>query len=196
MHKRNHFLMRIHELDKSLPSTRKAVAEEYLCLDGKAQIDIALYKGIELFHPLSMGKQKELSREIYDYIDAKLYTIPTLYPIRICFHGRLPDGTSPEEISDLIEEHYSFEFRDKKEDLRINRFKIIALTILGIVLLAGYFALEWLTLEPVFMEFLIIAGWFSLWEAVDSWVLERKTLKIAYLNAGQSALSEITFEEE
>ena len=193
MRKRQDFLKKIHQLDANLPSSSDAVTAEYLCPDGKAQIDVALREGIELFDPLSIGRQRDLSVEIYDYIDRKLYAIPTLYEIRVCFHGELPKDAPEEEIRAMFTEHYAFMFRDKEADLRINSLKMIGLTLCGIVFLALYFALELSDLKPLFMEFLSIMGTFALWEAVDCWLLERKALKMERLYAGQAVLSEVVF---
>lgn len=190
------FLKKVHHLDASLPSSSETVAAEYLCPDGKAQIDVALYDGLELFEPLSVGRQRELNAEIYDYIDRKLYAIPTLYEIRICFHGKLPGDASETEIRAMLTEHYAFIFRDKEADLRINSLKMLGLAFCGVVFLALYFALELSNLKPVFMEFLSIMGTFALWEAVDCWLLERKALKAERLYAGQAVLSEIAFAQE
>lgn len=195
MRKGQQFLRKVRQLNTSLPSSSAVVASEYLSPDGKAQIDVALYGDIELFDPLSIGKQRELNAGIYDYIDRKLYTIPTLYEIRVCFHGKLPEGTSKEEIKNILTEHYAFIFRDKEADLRINSLKMLGLTACGIAFLALYFALELSNLKPLFVEFLSIMGTFALWEAVDCWLLERKSLKIERLYAGQAVLSEVGFED-
>ncbi len=187
------FLKKVHQLDASLPSSGETVVAEYLCPDGKAQIDVAFYDGLKLFDPLSVGRQRDLSVEIYDYIDRKLYAIPTTYEIRICFHGELPEEVSETEIRAVFKEHYAFAFRDKEADLRLNSLKMLGLALFGIIFLALYFALELFNLKPVFMEFLSIMGTFALWEAVDCWLLERKAIKAERLYAGQAVLSEITF---
>lgn len=93
----------------------------------------------------------------------------------------------------MIQEHYMYVFLDKKEDLRINLFKTIGMTVFGIILLTIYFTIEIKSSNPIFMEFLSIAGWFAVWEAVDTWVLQRKKIKIDYFIAGRAVLSEITF---
>lgn len=191
--KRQAFLKKVHQLDATLPSSNEAVTAEYLCSDGKAQIDVALPEGGGIFDPLSIGRQRDLNRDIYDYIDRRLYAIPTLYEIRVCFHGELPKDMSEEEIRAMFTEHYAFMFRDKEADLRINSLKMMGLALCGIVFLTLYFALELSNLKPLFMEFLSIMGTFALWEAVDCWLLERKALKMERLYAGQAVLSEVVF---
>lgn len=196
MSRKGNLLSGIQKLDRITPTADEKTASEYLCADGMAQIDVNLYESVELFNPLSFGKQRDLSSNIYDLIDGKLYTIPLKYPIRICFHGCVPDPQIQNEVRKAIQEHYMFLFRDKKGDLRINLLKTIGMTIFGVILLAIYFTLELTSSNPVFMEFLSIAGWVAAWEAVDSWLLQRKALRIEYMNAGQAALSEVSFAEQ
>lgn len=196
MSRKGNLLSEIQKLDRITPTADEKTASEYLCTDGMAQIDVNLYESVELFNPLSFGKQRDLSSNIYDLIDGKLYTIPLKYPIRICFHGCVPDPQIQNEVRKAIQEHYMFLFRDKKGDLRINLLKTIGMTIFGVILLAIYFTLELTSPNPVFMEFLSIAGWVAAWEAVDSWLLQRKALRIEYMNAGQAALSEVSFAEQ
>ena len=195
MRRKTALFQKIHQLEASSHRPLDYVREEFLCADGKAQIDIRLYDGLELFDPLSMGRQKELNGDIYAFIDAKLYAIPTHLPIRLCFHGALPGGTQ-QEVRALLQEHYLSVLRDKRLDLRINRIKIVSLALLGVALLALYFALELFISEALFMELLSIAGSFAIWEAVDCWLLERKSMDLEYLYAGQAALSEITFVDD
>lgn len=184
MSRKGSLLSGIQKLDRSIPTADEKTASEYLCADGMAQIDVNLYTGVDLFNPLSYGKQRDLNGDIYALIDTKLYTIPLKYPIRICFHGCVPDPQIQNEVRKAIQEHYMFLLRDKKEDLRINLLKTIGMTIFGVILLAIYFTLELIASNPVFMEFLSIAGWVAAWEAVDSWLLQRKALRIEYLNVG------------
>lgn len=195
MSRKGNTLLEIKKLDRLTPTADEKTASEYLCSDGMAQIDINLYDGVELFNPLSYGKQRDLHSDIYELIDAKLYTIPVKYPIRICFHGSVSDPQVQDEVRKGIQEHYMFLFRDKKEDLRINLLKTICMAIFGVILLTIYFTLELTSSNPVFMELLSIAGWVAAWEAIDSWLLQRKAIRIEYWNVGQAVLSEVTFSD-
>lgn len=189
----SHLLSDMKRLDKAMPTAEERTADEYLCADGKAQIDINLYDGVELFNPLTFEKQRDLNNDIYDLVDSKLYTIPLIHPVRLCFRGNIPDLQTQEEVRAVIQEHYMYTFRDKEEDLRINLFKTIGLAVFGAILLAIYFALELASSNPVFMELLSIAGWVAAWEAVDCWLLQRKEIQLEYMYAGQAALSEVVF---
>lgn len=186
----------VKRIDGAMPTAEQKTAEEYLCSDGKAQIDINFYEGAELFNPFTYGRQHDLNNEIYEVIDAKLCTIPLKYPIRICFHGKVPDLPIQKEAQAVIQEHYMYTFQKEKENLRTNRIKTVLMTVLGVIFLTIYFAMELTSSNPVFMEFLSIAGWVAAWEAVDSWLLQRKEIQGEYLRAGQAVLSEVVFEKE
>ena len=45
----------------NLQTLRQYIDQEYMDADGYAVIDIALYDGLALYDPLSMGRQKDLS---------------------------------------------------------------------------------------------------------------------------------------
>ena len=64
----SHLLSDMKRLDKAMPTAEERTADEYLCADGKAQIDINLYDGVELFNPLTFEKQRDLNNDIYDLI--------------------------------------------------------------------------------------------------------------------------------
>lgn len=193
MSKTKEMLAELKRLEQMIPSADEMTEREYLCEDGRAQIDVNLLDGAELFNPLTYQRQRDLSGAIYELIDEKLYTIPLKYPVRICFHGQVPDEETQQAVRDVIREHYMYTLRDKKEDLRINRLKTICMALFGVILLTLYFALELSASNPVFMEFLSIAGWVAAWEAVESWFLERKSIRMEYLCAGQAVLSEVAF---
>ncbi|NLZ73938.1 MAG: hypothetical protein GX905_09045, partial [Bacteroidales bacterium] len=59
---------KIQEFEKLMPTNKEYIAKEFLTEDGKAQLDVHLTDNIELFNPLSIGRQLELSNDIYDYI--------------------------------------------------------------------------------------------------------------------------------
>ena len=56
MSRKNSLLSEIQKLDEIIPIADERAIDEFLCEDGKAQIDLNLNDGIELFNPLSFGK--------------------------------------------------------------------------------------------------------------------------------------------
>jgi hypothetical protein len=184
---------KIYSVERKTPSIREYVESEYLKPDGKSQINVRLYEGLEIFEPLSVGRQLELNSDILSFIDMKLDTIPTLYPVRINFVGNLPDPETREKITALLYERFGVTLREKQLQLRKNGWKVAFLAAFGTIVLTVYFTLQILNLKQLFMEFLSIAGTFALWEAVDYGLLERNVFKLEKLDAIQANLAEITF---
>lgn len=156
-------------------------------------IDVNLYAGFDLFEGLSMGRQRELNRDLYDFIDAKLYPIPLKYPVTLRFHGGGLTDEEREWVRSALQEHYALILLDKALDLKINLAKLLSLSLLGVFLLGAWFASQLSSIQPLFTEILSIAGTFSLWEAVDLWLLERASLKRERRNAGQAVNSQVVF---
>lgn len=155
-------------------------------------VDINLYPDFNLFEGLSMGRQQELNRDLYDFIDAKLYPIPLRYPVTLRFHGSLTDEEQA-SVRSALREHYALILLDKGLDLKVNLAKLLSLSLLGLFLLGAWFAAQLESVQPLFTEILSIAGTFSLWEAVDLWLLERSSLKREQKNAGQAVNSRVVF---
>ena len=91
-----------------LGTLRRYLDEEYMNDEGVGVIDVCLSEGLELYDPLSYGRQRELNPEIYDFIGQKANLLPALVPLRICVHGHVPPEDQ-EQIRRLMAEHYSLE---------------------------------------------------------------------------------------
>lgn len=170
------------------------LADEYDCNNGYATIDINL-KDQEIFNPLSMGKQKSLNNAIYDFIDELIYPIPAYIPVKIYIHG-VSDEKMKQEITQMIQEHYDLNLKDKEIDLKINLARSITLFGLGIIMLGIYFFLANFMKEGVWYEVLSIISSFIIWESADYFVLERHSLRISYNDAAQIALAQVEFVDE
>lgn len=145
--------------------------------EGNACIDVMLCDGTELLNPLSMGAGLDLSDEFYEYVERNAELIPAALPLKVRLHG---DASSPEElgqIQQLAARHYTFsEYRLLKE-MAANIKKLIGLTAFGVVMIAIYIFLSVSRDDTIMLELLSVLGSFSLWEAADSFLLERPRLK-------------------
>lgn len=186
------FLTKLKKFEEEMPELTQYIQQEYL-EDDHAIVYVDASQ-LDLFDSLSYGKQLDLNEDFYSFIERKVYPVPVKYPVVIRFCRR--NFTSEEQslIKKLIVERYSVELRDKILDLKINKIKVTALTVIGVLLLGIYFSLELANLGNIFMEFLSIAGTFALWEAVDFYLLERKDLKTQKYNTGQLAMLDVEFE--
>lgn len=182
----------VARLAKQMPTLEAFIQAEYLDEAGLACIQVNL-RGGEVFDPRSLGRGRCLSRELLEFLDAKMYPVPVRYPLRILFCGGDLSGEEQAQVERLLRSHYTGVLRDKGLDLRMNAAKILGLAALGVLLLGLWFGLGRRAEQPLLMEFLSIAGTFALWQAVDFYVLERRSLQVERLNAGQSALAEVEF---
>ncbi|WP_066714586.1 hypothetical protein [Clostridium sp. Marseille-P299] len=182
---------RIRRYENDMPSMETYLEKEYLDKDNNAIIRIYAYEGMEWFDKLSTGNQATLNQDIYDFIDRKAYYIPIRYPIIIQFENVELNEEEQHQIIRLIKEYYAL--NDKRIDLHFNFITILSLFTLGIILLIIYFTMNTAEVGAIFSEVLSIAASFALWEAVDFFLLERKSISKERWNAGQLTISEIRF---
>lgn len=178
--------------EQSQRSYREYVDEAYGVCDGTANIYMALEEGA-LYDPLSPAAHRVLNPEIYRYIDEKIAMLPYEYGVNLCFSGLNCTGQEQADVARLLTEHYNTVLHDKRIDLKINAIKTGGLAALGVVTLSVYFLPFFSQIAEIFAEILSVVGSFALWEATDFFLLERKTIRAEWLNAGQTALAQIEF---
>ena len=178
-----------------LGTLRRYLDEEYMNDEGVGVIDVCLSEGLELYDPLSYGRQRELNPEIYDFIGQKANLLPALVPLRICFHGHVPPEDQ-EQIRRLMAEHYSLELQDRMWDLRSNRHKLIGMVAVGVMFLSLYFFFALREDDGLFLELLSVIGSFALWEASDCFLLERRSIHRDMMNIAQHMTQEVVFLDE
>lgn len=173
----------------------KDVAEEYV-QDGYACIDLRLYPGLEIYDQMSMGKQKDLSPEIYEHIDQHANLIPSVMPLKIRFWGREIPEDEQKAIREMMKKHYSHSLLDKVWDRRSNSIHMWTMLILGAALLSLYVFLTVIEQDTVALEILGTIGSFSIWEAADCFLVERLSIRKQMRYVSQNLVQEIEFHSE
>lgn len=158
--------------------------------EGYAVVDVSLGEGVELYDPLSL--KRDLNGEIYDYIEAQTNVIPATVPLRIRFHGNFRPEEQ-EEIKQTMHRHYVMKSFDISWDLIANFRKTLLLALFGAAVLAVYLYLALSSENALMTEILSVIGSFSLWEAVDAFLLERPHLRRDNRNNEQSLNQRIEF---
>lgn len=162
---------------------------------GRAVIDVNASDKEELYNPLSLGGSRDLSDEVYGYIDAQANVIPAEVPLVVRFHGSF-DENERRDVKNLMHRHYTLKSFDIMWDAAANLKKMTGLIIFGVLVLAAYFYISFATDNIMFAEILSIIGSFSLWEAADAFLLERPRLKRERRNIEQNLKQTIEFVEE
>lgn len=163
--------------------------------DGYAVVDVGIGEGVTLYDPLSVKGEKDLSGDIYAYIEAQTNIIPANIPLRVRFHGKVSPSEG-EEIRRTMQRHYVMKSLDLSWDRMANLRKMVLLAAFGGAVLAVYLYLA-ITGKNVFMsEILSIVGSFSLWEAADALLLERPRLRRESRNIEQSMNQRVEFVDD
>ena len=178
-----------------LRTLRSYLAEEYIDAEGFGVIDVCLYEGLELYEPLSWGRQRELNPEIYNFIEQKSNLLPAQVPLRICFHGHIA-LEDQEQIRRLMAEHYSIDLQDRMWDLRSNLRKLTGMMAVGVVFLSLYFFFALRKDDGLFLELLSVIGSFALWEAADCFLLERRAINREMMDVAQHMTQEVVFLDD
>lgn len=160
--------------------------------EGYAVVDVSLGEEVTLYDPLSLKGQRDLNSEIYDYIEAQTNVIPATVPLRIRFHGDF-SAEEQEEIKQMMHRHYVMRSFDISWDLIANFRKMLLLALFGAAVLALYLYLAFTSENALTTEILSVIGSFSLWEAVDAFLLERPHLRRENHNNEQSLNQRIEF---
>ena len=108
--------------------------------DGYAVIDVNLREGAEIYNPLSAQSNRDLSSDIYAFIDEQTNLVPAEIPLRIRFHGNIP-AEEQEQIRSLMHRHYTMKSFDISWDVAANLRKMIVLAVFGVIVLCAYFYL-------------------------------------------------------
>ncbi len=178
-----------------IKSLREYVKQEYLDAEGNAVIDVHLYEEIELFDPLSMGKQTDIHPEIIEFIDRKTNLIPGTNPIIIRFHGGRLSEEDKKQAEECLREHYSVVLHDRAWDLRANNMQLILLSIIGIALISLYLFCALKLEDSIFLEVLSIIGSFAVWEAADRFLIERTAIRRDMMAIAQQKIQTVEFCE-
>lgn len=173
----------------------KRFVERHLQADGSVKIDVNIPEGMQIFDEMAPTDAPQLNSEIFRYIDDQAHFVPVEYDITVNFVGKTFDKARQKQIDELLHEHYNLQVTDKIKNIRSNRGLGIFLLVFGVIALAAYFFLALTDNNIVFHEVISIVGTFSVWEAVDCWLINGHYGKVELNNALQMALVKVAFAE-
>lgn len=154
-------------------------------------VDIECKNKNDIFSSFSSQRQKFLSTTFLTELESFVEPIPKIYDIRLQINTNNLTKDDIDLIKQEVSDHYAMKLHLNYMERVKNNYKIIGLTVLGFILLVGYFVLELWTQTRFFTEFLSIAGTFALWEVADFGFLEKNALKLECLHLGQLSHMEI-----
>jgi len=172
--------------DQERKNTVDALKNELI--NGKAEIHVNVD---ELYNPLSF--RNVLNDDIFDYIETRANLLPSMVPLRVILHG-VPHGEQS-SVPTLVMQHYQSVMQDHLWDKRSNTYKMLSMILIGVLFLGAYIILAVNREDSLFLEILSIIGSFSLWEAANCYLVERRDIRRALMETAQFLTMEIICKE-
>jgi len=187
-------LDRLRIIRKELPQVRDYIENEYIDSEGFAVIAIHPKNRESIFHPFSASDK--VSPELYGYIESLTYPINSYIPLKIIFEEDFLSPNEQQELVRIILNHYKLKLYEKDVELKLNLLRTFSLLAIGAFLYSMSFWLSTIKTGPFLHEIVSIGATFAVWESVSHWIIERKNLRLQWMNAGQLATMNIDFKRQ
>ena len=143
--------------------------------EGDAIIDVQVESKNEIFSKFNYEEGDILTTEFTDYLWNKAKLVPTNKNLHIKVYAN--EELNVNKVENAIKKHYKNEYIEVKSELSyLGRFSLINL-ILGIITLAVLLVLHNVFDNYFLVSIVDILAWVFVWEAFDSFFLERARLK-------------------
>ena len=172
------------------------INNEYLTSDGDADIKLRLKDKVELFDYHTVGNQKELTKEFYDFIEEKSSMLDNNIQLNLHILGL--DLTEKEKgiTKHIIKEHYAIElYKVQREYRRINKI-IISLFSIGLISLLIYALIFYSEGSKFFIEVFGFVFSFALWKAIENIIYDMSRIKYRRDEVAQKLLMDIDFDNK
>lgn len=184
------FRKHIKKLKDYKTKYKKFSKEDYLDNEGYVTFNVDAKKD-ELISNYKVNDKELISTDFISNLEKYSEPVPYSYPIRIKINS-IDDITN---LDNMYKEHYKLKIILTRNKLKINLLKALGLLFLGILLFILYFILKENT-NWLYLEIISIAATFSIWEAVDVFLLERQEIKIELANNIQLGLAKVVINEK
>lgn len=160
------------EVVKNLKKELKNKNTDY---DEIATINIKAEDKNAIFSEYNYDSNEILNPSLSDFIIEKVNDIPPKSHLRVKIFTN--DDVNEEEVKTAYKNKFRNEFEESEQKLRKNMLFALVMLILG-VLFMGFLILEIYLLDNYILSTILeIAVWVFIWEAVDSYFLERATIR-------------------
>lgn len=184
-----HLGMSLKHYQKTIPSLHSSVDFDPV---GRAKVEIRLPE--DPYETMTAFPKAQLKQEIFDYLDQRNATIPSLYQINLIIHGSYTKEEQ-ERLTMLIKRHYDLQLLMKQDENLFLQFKALWLLFLGLGVIILMQVVPIFN-QPLLQQVVSTVGSFSLWESADTFILERRKTRHEMLDIAQYALSQVTFVED
>lgn len=163
--------------------------------DGRGVIDIGAEDYSDLFSFYSLNNFNVLDSEFNAFLETKADAIPMKYDLTLNFHVNNPDEAKEQEIKFALKENYEREIHAINRKMHRNNLFSLYMLMMGFIFFGLYVAIVQLDFYFAIKVVFEIATWVFFWEAVDSFFLERRHLKIERLKKFRLLNSKIVLQQ-
>lgn len=133
---------------------------------------------------LSMYSPKDevvIASEVSDFLDHAIKSKRLNKNLHIIISSNVIDENEKVEYQRGIKNYYRLRILDIHRRLRTNLITSISMMIVAVFIFVTYITLDLLNSNYIILQFIDIAAWVFVWEAVDLICLERRRLKYEQL---------------
>ncbi|MGL5978087.1 MAG: hypothetical protein ACRCZJ_03755 [Erysipelotrichaceae bacterium] len=164
--------------------------------DGLVTIELELPRKEDVFSAYSREDNPMVASSLLEEIERLVEPIPNPYTVELVLHHDILSEQEEAILKQGIQDYFDWKLADINQDLQLNRYKITGLFAFGSSVLLLYFWMQYNNINFFVTEVMSIAGTFALWEFVDFWILERRSLKFQRLAIGQLADIQVTCKKK
>ena len=169
------------------------IKNEFLTDDGYANIILNLRNRDDLFDYRTTGKQLDLDKSIYRYLEEKASMLNADEKLKLNIICDFLNNDEKEKVTHIIKEHYAIELYKIQKEYKRNMIKIFRLLLLGLLFLIIYALIAYNTKSKLFIEIFGFLFSFTLWEAFEYLIYDLSDIKRQRKSITEKLLMEIEF---
>lgn len=186
-----------YKKSRSLRKQTKLFEDEKFDIDeeGRGIIEIGAGDYSDIFSYYSLNNYNVLDSEFNAFLETKADAIPMKHELTLNFHVKEPDEAKEQEIKFALKENYEREIHAINRKMHRNNIFSLYMLLMGFLFFVVYITIVHFNLYFAIKVIFEIATWVFFWEAVDSFFLERRHLKIERLKKYRLLKSKIVLSE-
>ncbi|MCH5180775.1 MAG: hypothetical protein J1F32_06150 [Erysipelotrichales bacterium] len=142
------------------------------------------------------GKAPVISSDVATYLDNAIKNVPPKFGVSLHITSDVVSKEKEEIHIESIRNYYRNEQKQLIRELVSNKLSAFIMFVIGLVVIATMIVLSLTNTSEIWITVLEIVGWVFVWEAVDTFFIERSKLKRDLLRANQFINAEVVFNRK
>jgi hypothetical protein len=172
------------------------IKSEYLTNDGKADILLDIHNINELFDSKTIGNQLDLKKDIYDYIESKTAMLKNDIQLHLRIYRNELTLRDIEKTKHIINEHYAIELYKAQRKYRRYKANLVKQILVGLFFILCYALIAFNFQSKLFIEIFGFLFSFSLWHAMETYLIKIRDVKYKREEITQKLLMEISLDND